>query len=324
MLIKELKIEGFRGIKKMGEPLKLKKFNLILGRNNACKSTLLQALCLFPSPYETTVDGNTPRIFQLVSQTSQNDLTPFLYRYAGKADIEYDSRIGKIKFGIDKSIHLYIERQLSWVEYGSNIVYSDEIQKMLAKKSSEELNSISIMLTDFSDQYIEKLWNIIEKEDAHISVPVDFINRCIDEKFTEITLRHHDLYMRKELDGKPFYVKFSDLGEGVKKFARILLVLSSIKPELVLWDDFDSHMHPSMMKIAMEYLSRSTWQTVIATHSIDALSQIPDLDTKDSQIILVKKGSQDELIHKIFTVDEIDTLIEGGQDPRKLVDELGL
>ncbi|HID41885.1 MAG TPA: DUF2813 domain-containing protein [Pyrodictium sp.] len=42
--VKELEVTEFHGIKRFKKPLKLRGFNVIIGRNGAGKSTVLEAL----------------------------------------------------------------------------------------------------------------------------------------------------------------------------------------------------------------------------------------------------------------------------------------
>ena len=51
MLINEIKsIKEFRGIKELKEPIKLSKFNILIGKNNSGKTAILESLFLFPHP----------------------------------------------------------------------------------------------------------------------------------------------------------------------------------------------------------------------------------------------------------------------------------
>jgi len=48
--IKGILLENFRGISKMEEEMKFKRFNVFVGKNNSGKTTILQSLFLFPYP----------------------------------------------------------------------------------------------------------------------------------------------------------------------------------------------------------------------------------------------------------------------------------
>lgn len=119
------------------------------------------------------------------------------------------------------------------------------------------------------------------------------------------------LYAKKEVNGKPFYVKVRDLGDGVKKILSVLLWLDASSPELVLWDDFEASVHPTLIKLVLEWLVKKDWQVVIATHSIDTLLKLLEIDTKnkDSSIILLQKTPEDLLLHKRHTFEELEDFI---------------
>ena len=139
-------------------------------------------------------------------------------------------------------------------------------------------------------------------------------------------MRENELYARKEVNGKPFYVKVRDLGDGVKKILSVLLWLETCSPELVLWDDFEASVHPTLIKLVLEWLVKKDWQVVIATHSIDTLLKLLEMDTKnkDSSIILLQKTPEDLLLHKRHTIEELEDFIISNQDPRLLPDLLKL
>jgi AAA15 family ATPase/GTPase len=61
--ISEIDVKEFRGIKRCKEPIKLSKFNVLIGKNNSGKSSLLEALYLFPLPrlHSTIYGGDSDR-----------------------------------------------------------------------------------------------------------------------------------------------------------------------------------------------------------------------------------------------------------------------
>ena len=154
----------------------------------------------------------------------------------------------------------------------------------------------------------------------------DLINESVNDTFTEIIVRENELYARKEVNGKPFYVKVRDLGDGIKKMLSVLLWLEASSPELVLWDDFEASVHPTLIKLVLEWLMKKDWQVVIATHSIDTLLKLLEIDSesKDSSIILLQKTPDDILLHKRHTLEELEDFVMANQDPRLLPDLLKL
>lgn len=100
-VLHELDIEGFRGIKKLQEPIELSKFNVLVGRNNSGKSTVLNALSLLPIPYSLgmPIYEYTSRkefIIQLVGGVNS-----LVYAYSGKAKLSYNIDDKKWKIELD-------------------------------------------------------------------------------------------------------------------------------------------------------------------------------------------------------------------------------
>jgi hypothetical protein len=62
MLIKNVDIRKFKGIKALAKPLELKKFNLLISRNSVSKSSILQVLYLIVDPRiaDTCKTGQIP------------------------------------------------------------------------------------------------------------------------------------------------------------------------------------------------------------------------------------------------------------------------
>ena len=56
ILVKELDLKEFRGIRKLAKPIKLTKFNVIIGRNNTGKTAILEAIYLLSMPYTSYND----------------------------------------------------------------------------------------------------------------------------------------------------------------------------------------------------------------------------------------------------------------------------
>jgi len=88
MFIHELDLEEFRGIKKCKEPIKFSKFNVLVGRNNSGKSTILEALYLLPIPthYDEPFSGSK-RLDYLHGLTGGK--ASLAYVYSGMAKLIY-------------------------------------------------------------------------------------------------------------------------------------------------------------------------------------------------------------------------------------------
>jgi len=323
--ISEIDIKEFRGIKKCNEPIKLSKFNVLIGKNNSGKSTLLEALYLFPSPVVRSVYEEHNKIDHVTRLHS--GYGGLVYGYSGNATITYNVNKNKTLFAIEITSG-----------GGTNVFIDDEptgstenICKML-EMPERDLKNISIYIpndTKTLDRYAEYVTSMemeIVKSGATRRI-AEFVNQCIDEKYTEVLWKSGGLSCRKELpDGYPLYPKLDDLGDGIKRATILTLLLEACSPRMVLWDDFESASHPTLIGAELKWLAERDWQVVLSTHSIDALYQLLELKISpdDLQILQMKKLNDGTLLHESLTIDELDDLMNANADPRRLVDALGV
>jgi len=97
-----------------------------------------------------------------------------------------------------------------------------------------------------------------------------------------------------------------------------------LKPELVLWDDFEVFAHPSLIKSLLKWLAEGDWQVVLTTHSIDVLYELLDVKPGDLSVLQLAKTDDDVLIYEKLTFDDLEDLFLANQDPRLLSDLLAL
>ncbi|RLI84087.1 MAG: hypothetical protein DRP01_08465 [Archaeoglobales archaeon] len=327
MKIVELDVTEFRGIKKCEKPIEFSKFNVLIGRNNTGKSAILEALYLFPNPTEYLFGGTKLTLVGDLLHSGE----PLTYGYWGDAKIryvfeyywnshpllcKYEITIGKkCEF---KLLHVKVEKS-------KKKVVREEI-----KKEIEELKNVTCLI--FSDLSLIKRYdaeislkkNKIMKQGSHVKI-AKLISKCVDDKFTEIYL--DTMKLRKELpDGNAFYIHIDDLGDGIKKAVRVMLILEALKPKIVLWDDFEIFAHPSLIETLLEWLIEEDWQVVLSTHSIDVLYALIDVKKhrEDITVIQLAKKPDDSLTFEKLTLDDLDDLIMANQDPRKITDLLKL
>jgi predicted ATP-dependent endonuclease of OLD family len=100
MLIKDLNIKEFRGIKKCEKPLKFSRFNILIGKNNSGKSTILEALSLLPSVNtRDLIQGRKKvEILRRAHQENKNvkKYKCLLYLHSGTSFIEYSLTSGHL------------------------------------------------------------------------------------------------------------------------------------------------------------------------------------------------------------------------------------
>lgn len=351
MLVNQINISEFRGIKKCESPLKLSRIVVLLGRNNAGKSSVLEALSLLPLMKGQPIPGlNIDRISLLGDLHA--DYKSLLHVYSGSATIDY--LIGNVHFHIklDENMRVEITTVDEQFVFGVGDTLK-RIAKVFDTTEGEIQKNETVLFFPNDTTFLnrlkkgiesEKYKNLIIKSGANFRVINELINKCVDDKYSEVFFAP-DLQARKEPSkGTPYYVKIKDLGDGIERVTMITMFLEAIKPRLILWDDFEASVHPSLLKELLKWLFIKDWQVVISTHSIDVLSGLLDvtaeiisksisderlfdskkLDSSDFKILQLQKGGDDVLKHRELSLEDLENLFDANQDPRLLVDLLKL
>lgn len=337
-----LDLEEFRGIRRIeGHPIKLVKFNFLIGRNNSGKTSLLESLAFLPSPNMNMPFTNATRM-EFVKSYHQQQTDALVYGYSGSAQISYSvgsnksilclESDGKYHFEIESVADLPTElrsanpRTFKKSERGLIIVNHTptSLSQVTASYYSDDLNDV---IQNSLAQ--EKNWKTVEKSRAHNRVLKEVISPSVSEKFTEVVPHSLSnrwiLQARKEFpDGNSSYVRLSELGRGLQRVIVPLLAFEAANPSVVLWDDIEAGMHPSLMENVLKWLFKKDWQLLISTHSIDVLAAVAELEPRDSQIIILRKSPEDILSYQILDMESFRTIIDSNQDPRKTADLLAL
>jgi AAA15 family ATPase/GTPase len=337
VFVSSLKLKEFRGIRETKVPLELTKFNVLVGRNNSGKSAIVQALSLLPHPELELPMGLRvtfwyPRGNNIQTWEYRKGVFNYLlggsesavYRYVGIAVLDFSVKGKSCQVKIGRgSPDFFVE--------GERIADINKWLEQLGIERERGKDAVAFVPNDSTffknlKVNLKQHWPVVEKSGAHYRIVREIINKSVNETFTEVTPREDELHVRKEVNGSPFYVKVRDLGDGIKKMLSVLLWLEASSPELVLWDDFEASVHPTLIKLVLEWLMKKDWQVVLTTHSIDTLLKLLELDaeSKGSSVILMQKTPDDILLHKRHTIEEIDDFVMANQDPRLLPDLLSL
>jgi len=325
MFIHQVDIKEFRGIRKCKKPLKLSKFNVLIGRNNSGKSTILGALSLLPSPLLGGPFGLNRLSFlsNLLGGTSS-----LIYGYSGETKLNF--RINESLWEISINDKGIVEFSIDNKKLGPNL--SAPIASKLNLKKTQRIQQLIFFIpnsTGFIKMLVENLrreenWNFVMKEGAHFRVANE-ISKTVDDRYTEILISRGNLCARKEFPKRgPFYIKLEDLGDGIEKAIAVMLFVEAFRPDVILWDDFEAAAHPTLIRMLLNWLSKGRWQVVLSTHSIDVLDRLLEVRPKDTQIIQLKKTEDDILLHEKLSLEELEDIMEANQDPRLLVDALHL
>lgn len=98
----------------------------------------------------------------------------------------------------------------------------------------------------------------------------------------------------------------------------MMSLIEVLNPDVLLLDDLEAGLHPSLIKIFIEWLGDKKWQTLISTHSIDVLYYLNEAKIESCSILQLHKSKDDILDYKELALDELRDLLDGNIDHRLL------
>ena len=324
MFVKDLDITEFRGIKRSKKKIDFSNFTVLIGKNNSGKSSILEALSLLPASQvrDIITDRTKSQLLEDLNK-GRKGYSSFLYLHAGISDLKYhlsDNRILEMKFDMDNNSNLILDN--------SPIIDSIEHIAKAYRINKNQLSKLVLFIPNNTkiieeiELKIKSLKDLIMKKGVHITV-AEFINKCVDDKYSELVFQD-SISIRKIFSKNTFYLPLNDLGTGIEKIVKIMSLVEVIEPKLILIDDFESGLHPSLIELFIEWLKNGKWQTIISTHSIDVLNSIIDSNPPDTSVLLLKKDSEDILNYEKFELDKLTAYMNSNADPRYLVDTFDL
>ena len=319
MFVRSLNIKEFRGIKDCEKALKFSNFTVLIGKNNAGKSSVLEALSLLPDPnvYDYITRTSKVNNLQHLHQGSRKDL---LYLYAGRSDLQFGIRTSSASIEISEN-----EIQTYWDTQQFNFETKFEQMYGIPKNKLSEMVLFIPFTTNILSEIERRmvsLKELIMKKGYHIEL-AKFLNKCVNDVYSELVFLE-PLSLRKIYPDNKVYLQLKDLGTGAEKVIKIMALFEVLSPHLILIDDFEAGFHPTMTKLFLRWLKDKQWQTIISTHSLDVLYHLIDIKLKDTTILQIKKSNEDILSYEIITLEELEDLLDANTDPRLLPDKLGL
>ena len=355
-LINSFDIREFRGIKGLEKPIELSKFNVLVGRNCTGKTSILQALYLLAMPLRESTIPPYDRSASSYIEDLIGDWKRLVYGYSGEATISFELGVeGVFKYPLSR---IYPRIPSPTPEYKTVNVERVKVKISAEKMSAEAktrafLGGNEVEISLLKDQYEDFVKSLnprgfalalyvpnhsnaykelhdysfmsidgIVKKGLHTKVCREYLKDVVYDRFTEVFTRGNELFVRKEVGDTAIYVSLNDLGEGVKRFILLYFVVEYLNPALVLWDDIEVAMHPSLMDALLKWLADSDRQVVIATHNLDVLRSLTLIEPRDAKVILLRKDDNDVIHHKSLEIDELEEILEKGIDPRAVIESL--
>ena len=342
VVIRELDVREFRGIRRLTKPLELGGFNVLIGRNNVGKTAILEALYLFAIPYTAYyLPPYGKKVIEFIAE-AHGGTPSLIYGYSGTAVLRYllndvvkvrVFRGGEVSVS---SVQVRIDRDGSVkASFDSVEVRGEDYVNLLKSLGAGLGRSVVALYVPNNSEAFSKLYSYImrgevlswiEKTGVHRRVVREILTQAIYDRFTEVIVKGRELCVRKEVSEElgPLYVNVNSLGEGVRRVLLTYLVTEYLRPKIFLWDDIEVAAHPTLLESTIKWLAESGMQVVISTHSIDVLYALTQVRPKDCKVIALRKNQEDIVNYQTLTLDKLEEYLRTATDIRKIVDELEL
>ncbi len=330
-MIHQLRLRNFKGV--VEGKAELDKLTILVGPNNSGKTTILEALFLAPNPLRQIpyVPSTAVQLLLEYHKTlSETGYTFLLNKYIAKnMVIKVDDR--ELLFTKDSgsgiaiytsylppgysSTHRFGEREFLYLGYlrpDSSVEGRSDLQ------IADNTLLLSTKLAKFAHEYLQRNWIEILNTRAPALISKD-VSKFVSEEYVNVTaepfMAGSTTFYVMQADGTR--IRLSDLGAGVQLYVVNRLLYEHYRPDVVLWDDLETHLNPRLLSHVAEWfadLVEEGKQVVVSTHSIEAVETLTTF-VEDATILLtsLKDG---KLTARVIKLDELRSLTKLGVDPR--------
>lgn len=298
-MIDNIIIERFKNIKKI--ELKLENINILVGSNNAGKSSILQSIQFAVSIAQTTSleeFGKTKWISNKLSTsltTNQIIYSPvrdvYSLGYGGSLSQDKDKGISVKLVQIDtKETATFVLRKgrnknlLTEIEgkfLGDPIrdlenPYSIYVPGLSGIPPFEELKSEGLVRRmaakgDANNVFRNILWLLYQDSNKWDSFILDFKDIFPKLEIQIFFNKLKDEYLNVFINNDKTRFPIDSFGTGVLQIIQVLSYIHLYNPKILILDEPDSHLHPSNQRVLAEKLNEITlrlnFQILISTHS---------------------------------------------------------
>lgn len=189
----------------------------------------------------------------------------------------------------------------------------------LSEPITEETLLISPKLVLAGYEYLKREWPMIVNSGISRRVAED-VSKLSPEHYKDFTMEptiggQVDIHAYLE-DGRR--IRLGDVGEGIQSYMLSRMLFELVNPEILLWDDIESHLNPRILTILAEWFSdlvKKGKQVIISTHSIEAARVIAGINEEETRVCLCSLINS-KLETKLLSLDQLEELEKAGIDAR--------
>jgi energy-coupling factor transporter ATP-binding protein EcfA2 len=331
-VIHQLRLRNFKGVVE-GEA-ELDKLTILVGPNNSGKTTILEALFLAPNPLRQVPYVPTTAVQLLLEYhktLSEKGYAFLLNKYiANNMVIKVDDRellfIKDIGSGIDiytsylppgyvSTTHKFGEREFFHLGY----LHPDgNVEVRLDVQIANNTLLLSTKLAKFAHEYLQSRWIEISNTRAPALISRE-VSRFVSEEYVNVTaepfMAGSMTFYAMLADGTR--IRLSDLGAGVHLYVVNRLLYEHYRPDVVLWDDLETHFNPRLLTHVVEWfadLVEEGKQVIVSTHSLEVVETLTAF-VEDAAVLLTSLRDGKLKVRKLGP-KELEEWAKAGIDPR--------
>jgi predicted ATPase len=323
-VIHQLRLRNFKGVVE-GEA-ELDKLTILVGPNNSGKTTILEALFLAPNPLRQVPYVPTTAVQLLLEYhktLSEKGYAFLLNKYiANNMVIKVDDRellFTKINgSGIAVKVN-YLSQSgetgildLGYLRPDGNVEVRSNVQ------IADNTLLLSTKLAKFAHEYLQSRWIEISNTRAPALISRE-VSRFVSEEYVNVTaepfMAGSMTFYAMLADGTR--VRLSDLGAGVHLYVVNRLLYEHYRPDVVLWDDLETHFNPRLLTHVAEWfadLVEEGKQVIVSTHSLEVVEKIIAF-VEDATVLLTSLRDGKLKVRRVKP-DELEEWAKAGIDPR--------
>ena len=294
--IESINIKNYRGIQEL-KITNLKRINILVGNNNAGKTSLLEAIQIFSNPTMYTLskvssqrDNYKPEIRMSILDSLYylfNIKDSNLHSFDISGIIENNDKNVRIEVVKDKIYHLTENKNITSNQeeidnYTYKISINDIAETLVLNKYSDF--SFKITPADFKVHFIQTIDHIIndifvellkskEIKDKAVDLLKEFDKDIIDIRY--IPNENNYIPVLEVASGE--YLPVALYGDGLKKALTMLNAIIKAEDGVLLVDEYETALHTSIMqkvfRFMVEVAKKENVQLFLTTHSLEAVDK---------------------------------------------------
>lgn len=303
-MLDHIHIENFRLFKSLDIP-KVGQVNLITGKNNSGKTTLLEALRLWANRDSLTKVRSV--LLHILKQRGELNGTP----EEDFATVFYEPRREKLEIN---ELEMRYKGESITIQDFSIKTRSNDVQYTTSPGAlidSSNFIPASFEITN------ARLWKNIELTDKEDKVAE--VLRIIEPNIVRVSVNEADGTAKVRLKNSPKPLPLKNFGEGMNRLLTVALGLVSAENDMLLIDEIDLGLHHSVQHLLWEIVFQKAKdlnvQVFATTHSSDCVQAFSDVANKPEyagmgNYIRLQRKKDGDIVAVDYEMEELESAID--------------